>query len=99
METTLNRRDFIKLSGGAVAAVALNSAADEPKRPIKKGIMWGSVPAKVSIAEKFNMIKQAGFAGVEIDSGMDRDEVLKGRDASGLTIASVVDSVHWGKNL
>jgi L-ribulose-5-phosphate 3-epimerase len=99
METTLNRREFIKWSGGAVAAVALTSAADEPKRQIKKGIMWGSVPGKVSIAEKFNMIKQAGFAGVEIDSGMDRDEVLKARDASGLIIASVVDSMHWGKNL
>src|SRR5665213_2803906 len=99
METSLNRREFLKLSGGAVAAVALSSSAEEPKRQIKKGIMWGSVPGKISIAEKFHIIQQAGFAGVEIDSGMDRDEVLKSRDASGLTIASVVDSQHWGKNL
>jgi hexulose-6-phosphate isomerase len=45
------------------------------------------------------MIKEAGFAGLEISSGLDRDEVLKARDATGLTIASVVDSVHWEKTL
>lgn len=99
MNSILDRREFLKLSGGALAAVALSSAAEEPKRQIKKGIMWGSVPGKMSVAEKFQMIQQAGFAGVEIDSGMDRAEVLKARDATGLIIASVVDSVHWGKNL
>jgi L-ribulose-5-phosphate 3-epimerase len=99
MNTSLNRREFLKLSGGALASVALTSAADERKREIKKGIMWGSIPGEYSIAEKFRMVAAAGFAGVEIDSGMDRAEVLKGRDASGLTIASVVDSVHWQKTL
>jgi L-ribulose-5-phosphate 3-epimerase len=99
MDATLNRRDFLKISGGALAAVALPAAAEEKKRQIKKGIMWGSVRGEMPVAEKFRMIKEAGFAGVEIDSGMDRDEVLKARDASGLTIASVVDSVHWSKNL
>ncbi len=99
MDSILNRRDFLKISGGALAAVALTSAADEKKREIKKGIMYGSVPGKESVAEKFQMIKDAGFAGLEINSGMDRDEVLKARDATGLTNASVVDSVHWEKTL
>ena len=99
MNATLNRRDFLKWSGGALAAVALPSAAVEKKREIKKGIMWGSIPGEMPVAEKFRMIEQAGFAGLEINSGMDRDEVLKARDATGLTIASVVDSVHWEKTL
>src|SRR5580658_429726 len=99
MDTTLNRRDFLKVSGGALAAVALTSAAEEKKREIKKGIMYGSISGKESVAEKFRMIKEAGFAGLEINSGMDRDEVLKARDATGLIIASVVDAVHWEKNL
>jgi L-ribulose-5-phosphate 3-epimerase len=99
MNETLNRRDFLKWSGGALAAVALPTGAVEKKREIKKGIMWGSVPGEFSVTEKFRMIKEAGFAGLEISSGMDRDEVLKARDATGLTIASVVDSVHWEKTL
>jgi hexulose-6-phosphate isomerase len=99
MDATLNRRDFLKWSGGALAAVALPSAAGEKKREIKKGIMWGSIPGQMTVAEKFRMIEQAGFAGLEINSGMDRDEVLKARDATGLTIASVVDAVHWEKTL
>jgi L-ribulose-5-phosphate 3-epimerase len=99
MNTSLNRRDFLKVSGGALAAAALPSAAEEKKRDIKKGIMWGSIPGKMGVAEKFQMIQQAGFAGLEIESGLDRAEVLKARDATGLTIASVVDSVHWEKTL
>jgi hexulose-6-phosphate isomerase len=99
MDTTLNRREFLKLSGGALAAVALTAEADEPKLQIKKGIMWGSIGGNMPVAEKFRMVQEAGFAGVEIDSGMDRDEVLKARDATGLMIPSVVDSVHWKKNL
>jgi hexulose-6-phosphate isomerase len=99
MDNTLNRREFLKWSGGALAAVALSSEAVEKKREIKKGIMWGSIPGEMPVAEKFRMIEQAGFAGLEINSGMDRDEVLKARDATTLTIASVVDSIHWEKTL
>jgi hexulose-6-phosphate isomerase len=99
MNTSLNRRDFLKWSGGAVAAAALPSLAEEKKRDIKKGIMWGSIKGEYPVAEKFRLIKEAGFAGLEIDSGMDRAEVLKARDATGLTIASVVDSAHWQKTL
>ena len=61
--------------------------------------MWGSVPGSMSVLEKFKLIRQAGFAGVEINSGMNQEEVLKARDATGLVIASVVDSVHWAKTL
>ncbi|HEX3719992.1 MAG TPA: TIM barrel protein [Verrucomicrobiae bacterium] len=99
MNTTLNRRDFLKLSGGALAAVTLPSVAAAKKREIKKGIMWASIPGQMSVAEKFRLIQQAGFEGLEIDSGMDHDEVLKARDATGLTIASVVDSAHWHSTL
>jgi L-ribulose-5-phosphate 3-epimerase len=99
------RRQFLKTS--ALAAVALppsQRAAPTPplpakKRPIKKGLMWGAVPGAMTVLEKFKLIQQAGFEGVEIDSGMNQEEVLKARDATGLIIASVVDSVHWQKTL
>jgi len=104
-----SRRDFLKKSAlaggalGAMSAITLPSAASgaeaTKKRPIKKGIMWESVPGAMGVTEKFKLIAQAGFDGVEVPSGQNQEEFLKGRDASGLTIASVVDSVHWNKTL
>jgi L-ribulose-5-phosphate 3-epimerase len=100
------RRQFLKTSAlaAAVALPPLAGAQEKPpaatrKRKIKKGLMWGAVPGSTSVLEKFKLIQQAGFEGVEVDSGMNRDEVLQGRDATGLVIASVVDSVHWQDTL
>lgn len=103
------RREFLKKSAlagsafGAISSLTLraDSAAPpvEKKRQIKKGIMLESVPGQMAVAERFKLVAQAGFDGVEVPSGMNREEVLKARDASGLTIASVVDSVHWQKTL
>jgi hexulose-6-phosphate isomerase len=51
------------------------------------------------VLEKFKLIQQAGFEGVEVDAGMNQEQVLQGRDATGLVIASVVDSAHWHDTL
>jgi len=99
------RRQFLKTS--ALAAVALQPLAraqDAPpaaarKRQIKKGLMFGTVSGPMPVLEKFKLIQQAGFEGVEVDSGMNQQQVLQARDATGLIIASVVDSVHWQKTL
>lgn len=104
MKSQLNRRDFLKVSGALAATTALGaatlSAQDAPKkRSLKRAIMFATVPGKQSVMDKFKMIRDAGFDGVEAMSGMDRDEVLKARDAAGLMIPSVCDSVHWAKTL
>jgi len=102
MNTPLTRRDFLKTSGAALATAALVStsgAQEAKKRGIKKGIMWGCVSGRASVMDKFKMIKAAGFDGTEIDSGLDRSEVLAARDATGLQIPSVVCSTHWLKPL
>jgi L-ribulose-5-phosphate 3-epimerase len=66
------------------------------KRPLKKGWMLNSFPEgkNFSLLEKFNMLKAAGFDGVEPNSHLDRDDVLKARDASGLEIASISCGEH-----
>jgi hexulose-6-phosphate isomerase len=99
------RRQFLKAS--ALAAVALpplarsqeTPPATARKRQIKKGMMYGSVPGSMPVLEKFKLIRQAGFEGVEVNSGMNQEEVLQARDATGLVIASVVDTVHWQESL
>jgi L-ribulose-5-phosphate 3-epimerase len=110
MSERFNRRDFLKLGGGVLAAAALQprtlvaenspaSSASAKKRDLKRGIMFATVPGKMSVRDKFKMIRDAGFDGVEAMGGMDHDEVLQARDAAGLQIPSVCDSVHWVKPL
>jgi L-ribulose-5-phosphate 3-epimerase len=49
--------------------------------------------------EKFQQAKAAGFEGVEPNSHMNQEEVLKARDATGLICPSVCCSTHWDKTL
>ena len=75
----------------------------KPSRPTpranKKGLMFSTFPRKgtesLALKEKFQMLKDAGFHGVEIQSGNDNKEVLAARDAAGLEIPSVLLASHW----
>lgn len=102
----MNRRDFIKAGGSALALAAVSSpvvSAPDPapsrKRPLKTAITWGTVGVKGSVLEKMQALKEAGFEGVEVNSHMDQEEVLRARDATGLVIPSVCGSYHWSKPL
>jgi len=64
-------------------------------RSLKKGIMWDCIGVGQTISEKFNAAKLAGFEGVEVMSHLDRNEVLKARDKTGLIIPSVCSAMHW----
>ncbi len=50
---------------------------------------------KLALRERFQLVHNAGFAGVEVNSGMNQAEVLAARDAFGLEIPSVVIATHW----
>lgn len=54
-----------------------------------------------TLLQKFELLKALGFDGVEPNSpnGLNREELLAARDATGLEIHGVVDSVHWQKPL
>lgn len=66
-------------------------------RNIKKTVKIGMVDIPGTILDKFNLLKELGFNGYELDSpsNLDIDEVIAARDATGLPIHGVVDSVHW----
>jgi hexulose-6-phosphate isomerase len=101
MKSQLNRREFLVAAGAMALASTLPhaAAAEGVKRPLKKGIMWGTVGVKGSVLEKMQAVKAAGFNGAEMNSHMDQDEVLKARDATGLDIPSVCGAHHWSKPL
>lgn len=73
------------------------------KRALKKGLMLGTFAGptanKLSVKQKFEMAKAAGFDGIEVRGAMNQKEVLEARDATGLEIASVSGAVHWVKTL
>ncbi len=97
MGEALNRRDFLKVGGGVLAAALAPAAvaAEPKKRPLHKAIMYATIGYPGSVSEKLRAVKAAGFEGVEPMSHMNQDEVLKALDETGLKAASVCCSTHW----
>jgi L-ribulose-5-phosphate 3-epimerase len=102
MEPT-DRRTFLKSAGATLAASTLASHvafAQGSKSTWKKAFMLGRV-SKGPVLKHFQLLKEAGFDGVELISPneLDRDEVIKARDQTGLIIHGVSGSVHWNSPL
>lgn len=101
----MNRRDFLK--SNAIAATALGLGVSEvlaapdtgmaPPPMVKKSLKWGMVKEDLSILDKFKLLKDIGFDGVELDSPNDlpMKEILDARDKTGLELPGTVNSVHW----
>jgi hexulose-6-phosphate isomerase len=99
---TTDRRTFLKTAGAALAAASMTSisrAAAESGN-WKKAFMLGGV-VRGPILPHFELLKEAGFEGVELISPneLDRDEVLRARDQTGLVIHGVSGSRHWQDTL
>jgi hexulose-6-phosphate isomerase len=107
MNTTLPRRRFVQLAALASTAAAFapalgaaeKEAAPKKARDIQKAIMWGTVGVKGSTMEKMQLVKEAGFEGVEPNSHMNQDEVVAALEKTGLKAASVCCSTHWNLTL
>ena len=70
--------------------------------PLKyKSLKYGMIKEDISVMEKFELIKELGFHGVELDwpNQLNEQEILKARDATGIHIPGTVNSVHWKKQL
>jgi hexulose-6-phosphate isomerase len=75
-------------------------AAEGGAKPWKKAYMLSRVRSG-PILSQFEMLKEAGFQGVELISPneLDRDEVLRARDKTGLVIHGVSGGRHWRDTL
>lgn len=104
-----SRRDFIQSSVALAGAASLSAArltrcacaAEPTRRNLKKAVKFGMIQTDGSIEDKFALIKELGFDGVELDSpsDIDRDEAVAARDKTGIVIHGVVDSIHWNIRL
>ena len=63
----------------------------------KKSLKYGMIKEDISLVDKFKLVKELGFDGVELNSpnDLDENEILDARDKSGIIIPGVVNSVHW----
>ena len=113
---SIDRRVFVKGAAMLAATVAGQSAAsssahardiefaknsDSNKGRIFKSVKWGMVGSGGSVLEKFELQKELGFDGIEMNSPqkVDLDEAVAASKKTGMPIHGVVDSVHWNDRL
>lgn len=96
---------------GALAALSPSAPAHQlaqpaeppalpPKRTLRKAAMIGMVATGAeteSLRDKFQLLRDCGFEGVEVDSPttIEQQEVLEAAAATGLIVHGVVNSIHW----
>ncbi|WP_313512811.1 sugar phosphate isomerase/epimerase family protein [Sphingobacterium sp.] len=101
----MQRKDFIK-SLGILAATSLSTDvignnlkvnANSPQ--IKKGLGYWMIKEDLSLLDKFKLVKDLGFDGIEFNSPLDipLKDLLEARDKTGIEIPSTVNKDHWGK--
>ena len=69
-----------------------------PSQPlIKKSLKFGMIKEDLSVLDKFKLLKELGFDGVELDypNKLDNKEIFAARDQTGLEIPGTVNSLHW----
>lgn len=96
----MDRRAFSATALAATAA-GISSAGGAKAPKLRKAVKFGMIGIKGSVEEKFKLALACGFPGVELDSpsNIDRDEVVRARDKTGMVIHGVVDSIHWKDTL
>ena len=112
----MNRREFLARSGRAAAAasfamgassaglVATPARADaesgEFRGRIYKSVKSGMFSEKIAVAEKYRILKDLGFDGVEINQpNADTKAALAASRKVGLPVHGVVDAIHWETRL
>lgn len=85
------------------AAPAADPAAAKPtpKRTLKRAAMLGMLAEGDSIQDKFQILRDLGYDGVEIDrpGRTPLDEYAAAQDKTGLKVHGIVDSIHWSSPL
>lgn len=101
MTRLFNRRDFLVTSGrlATAAAAGLTWAGQRAQAGvntgrIRKGVKYHMVQADLSVTDKFKMLKDLGYDGVEIHTRekTDRKVFAAAQEASGLPIHGVLNS-------
>src|SRR5262249_25542795 len=100
MLDSIDRREFLR-SSTAVAAGTLafhaapTKAAESGALRLRKAVKLSMVSGTEPLVDKFKMLKELGFEGIDIDQRVEHDDVRRAREESGLIVHGVVDYDHW----
>jgi hexulose-6-phosphate isomerase len=99
----MQRRTFAKkiIAGSAILGAWPHLAFSAPPPINKKSLKFGMIEEDLSVLDKFQLVKELGFDGVELDSPhqFNEAEILEAKQKTGLEIPGLVNSVHWKKPL
>ena len=94
------------MAGAAtIAPSTLSANASQTKAganvTLKKSLGFGMIKEDLSLTDKFKLVKDLGFDGIEFNSPLDFDktEILEAKVKSGIELPSVVNKDHWKKPL
>ncbi len=98
----IKRRTFVKSACiSAMASTMVQLHANELEvavgQHIYKSLKWGMIKIDASTLDKFRLVKELGYDGIELDSPDEIDKTIA-RDASkqvGLPIEGIVNATHW----
>ncbi|MEM0898276.1 MAG: sugar phosphate isomerase/epimerase family protein [Verrucomicrobiota bacterium] len=100
----LRRRHFLVTSAAWTSASLISGSttqgtesAGEGKGRILKSIKFGMLREALSVEDKFRLLQDLGFDGVELNSpgGVDKKEALTASEKLEFPIHGVVNSIHW----
>ena len=95
----MQRREFLINTAVATSAavIGLKNPAQAAQPFIKKSLKFGMIQENLSVMDKFKLLRDIGFDGVELDSPNDitPKEILEARDKTGIELPGVVNSAHW----
>jgi hexulose-6-phosphate isomerase len=103
---TITRRQFLTTSTALLAAslaptllpaTAADGSDYDIGRHIYKSLKWDMVKEPGSTLDRFKLLKELGYDGVELDSpgGLDKAEAVEASRQTGLRVDGIVDSKHW----
>ena len=95
------RRHFLATLAAASAPLSLRAQSAGSPLPVKLSLKCAMADFGANLEERFGILKELGYDGVELDSpgGQDKAEALAASKKTGLPIHGVVDSIHWKTRL
>jgi len=100
----MNRRAFLATSAGATATLIADHHGGKPKTDhgaFYLAVKSGMVGTGGSLTEKYKLLKELGYDGVEGGAPFNNDpeDFRAASKAAGLPIHGVVNGIHWGTKL
>ena len=103
MPHSFSRRNFLQTSFSVACAAAApgymaRGVSPASKEMMTPGIVWGMLPEKLSIADRFKLAADAGFRTLEAYTTEDEkaaEEIKRAAEDNKIRITSVMNQAHW----